>query len=130
MRLPTPFPLALLLLASTPFLPLTSAASGSPASSWAPTKLTPLVPPPPPRSSPRTYTETGLALLDVLNLSMYTATGLDIKKALSKASDAVTYGAGEDEEVGAVRLTDANWEEEVVFEDGEGEEGSVWAVIV
>lgn len=65
----------------------------------------------------------------MLNLSMYTATGIDVKKAVTKAQNNLEFQVEDDERDGVVRVTDGNWEEMVELEEGEDEK-RVWAMIV
>lgn len=88
---------------------------------------------PPSSSTPKkkqSYKEIGLGLLDMLNLSMYTATGIDVKKAVTKAQSNLEFQPEGDKRDGTVRLTDANWEELVELEDLKEGEERVWALIV
>lgn len=95
------------------------------SSSSDPLPSTPL-----PKKKKQSYKEVGKNLLEMLNLSMYTATGIDVKKAVTKAQSNLEFQSSEDERDGTVRLTDQNWEELVELEElGKGEE-RVWALIV
>lgn len=82
----------------------------------------------------QSYKDMGKGLLEMLNLSMYQATGIDVKKAVGKAQNNLAFQPEEDERDGTIRLTDENWEELVEFSDehtvAENGKEKVWALVV